>query len=41
MYLDGNRKNLVHRVLGHAWERIQLNNSRGLGAESEEGIGKI
>ena len=28
----------LHRVLGHAWERIQQHGSYGLGSESEEGL---
>merc|ERR1711884_833835 len=28
----------LHRVLGHAWERIEDNDGFGLGSESEEGL---
>ena len=28
----------VHRILAHSWERIEMNNGFGLGAESEEGL---
>ena len=28
----------VHRILCHSWERIQMNNSFGLGDVSEEGL---
>ncbi len=27
----------LHRVLAHSWERIELNDAKGLGSESEEG----
>jgi hypothetical protein len=27
----------LHRVLAHSWERIELNELKGLGSESEEG----
>ena len=30
----------MHRVLAHAWQRIERNGGKGLGAESEEGLGK-
>jgi len=28
----------LHRILGHSWERIQMNEDFGLGNESEEGL---
>ena len=28
----------LHRVLGHAWQKIEQNHSYGLGSESEEGL---
>ena len=28
----------LHRILGHSWERIQMNGMKGLGSESEEGL---
>ena len=28
----------IHRILGHSWERIELNGGYGLGDISEEGL---
>jgi hypothetical protein len=28
----------LHRILGHSWERVQMNGMFGLGSESEEGL---
>ena len=28
----------VHRILGHGWERVQMNHNMGLGDISEEGL---
>jgi hypothetical protein len=31
----------VHRILGHGWERVQMNHCMGLGEISEEGFRSI